>query len=89
MNVIGMHNNENTEQHNGYEEVYVLQSSSDFRSKDLREPLLYSYEGLLWIHVLFCSIPFFFVLIFSTISEPMLEVGLKMGWAELTYQVFS
>ena len=51
LNVIGVHNNEDTEQSDGDEEVQVLQNSSHFGSHHLWEPLLHPYERLLWIHL--------------------------------------
>ncbi|GKV22652.1 hypothetical protein SLEP1_g32503 [Rubroshorea leprosula] len=46
-----MHNNKNTEQGDGNEEIDVLQSSSHSRRQHLREPLLDPYECLLRIHL--------------------------------------
>lgn len=50
LHIIGVHNNENTEQSDSDEEAKIFQASSDFRRQNLREPLLYSDERLLWIH---------------------------------------
>lgn len=50
LNIIGMHNNEDTEQGDGNEKIKVLQSSSQFGPQHLRESLLHAYERLLRIH---------------------------------------
>lgn len=50
LNVVCVHDDENTEQGNGYTEVHILQSGSDFGSQHLGKPLLNSNKRLLWIH---------------------------------------
>lgn len=56
LDVIGVHNNENTEQGYGDDEAQILESSSHFGREHLREPLLDSDKRLLRIHLLFmCS----------------------------------
>lgn len=45
-----MHNNEDTEQGDSYEQVQILQNSSNFWGQHLRKPFLHANKRLFWIH---------------------------------------